>query len=262
MASVKQLFDEGKLTAATEALVEEVKSHPTDAARRTFLFELLAFAGQYERAAKQLEVIVHQNVQSEWATQVYTNILHAEGLRTRLFTQGLKPEFLLDPPPYVSLHLQAINAARENQLDQAQALVDEAEEARPAVGGTINDQPFVDFLDCDDFVRPVLELILIRDYIWLPIEQVRELEVSKPERPRDLLWAPVRVVLADGSQRRAYMPTRYYHSTLQADDKFKLGRATDWVTRGGPVAGLGQRQFLAGDDAFAVLELPPVTFGA
>jgi len=39
------------------ALLAELRDNPTDARRRTFLFELLCFAGEYERADKQLEVL-------------------------------------------------------------------------------------------------------------------------------------------------------------------------------------------------------------
>ena len=112
-------------------------------------------------------------------------------------------------------------------------------------------------------LAPFLELMLIRDYIWLPIEQVTELEISRPERPRDLLWTPVRVGLVDGTQRRAYMPARYVDSHQVDDELVKLGRATDWIgTEGGPVTGVGMRQFLAGDEACAMLELEDVAFDA
>jgi len=260
MADVKQLFDAGNLTGAIEALTQEVKANPADPARRTFLFELLSFAGHYDRAVKQLDVISHQDTQSEWATQVYQNIVQAEGLRARLYADGLKPEFLLDPPAYVHLHLEAINRLRENKPAEAQALLAQSEETRPTISGSAGDQKFDEFRDCDDVLAPFLELILLREYVWLPIEQVRELEIAKPERPRDLLWAPVRVVLSDGSQRRGYMPTRYPHSTAQADDQIRLGRVTDWLAaEEGPVQGLGQRQFLAGEEAWAMLELPLIT---
>jgi len=258
---IKQLFDSGNLAGAIEALTAELKSHPADAARRTFLFELLSFAGQWDRAAKQLDIVAHQNVEAELAAQVYVNLLHAERLRERTFTQGLKPEFLLDPPAYVHLHLEALNRLRENNPDQAAKLLEQSYDARPTLRGRAGDVPFEEFCDCDDLLAPMLELMLIRDYIWLPLEQVQELEISRPERPRDLLWAPVRVSLTDGTQRRAYMPTRYFGTSEHADDLVKLGRMTDWrVIEGGPVQGVGQRQFLAGEEAFAALELPSVTF--
>jgi len=258
---VKELFDSGNLSGAIGALTEEVKAHPADPARRTFLFELLSFAGKFDRAAKQLDVISHQNIESEMAAQVYVNLLHAEELRERVFSGKLRPEFLLDPPPYVELHLQAVQRLNENRPAEAQVLLDQSEDARPTTAGQLDEQAFEEFRDCDDVLAPILELMLIRDYIWLPLDQVSDLEISRPERPRDLLWTPVRVGLIDGTQRRAYMPARYHGSYDHADDLVKLGRATDWTgSEGGPVMGVGQRQFLVGEDAVAMLDLPSVIF--
>ena len=79
--NAKQEFDSGNLSGAVEAAVAEVKQNPADNARRTFLFELLCFAGDLDRAQRQLETIGHLDAQSEWAVQVYTNILHAEQSR-------------------------------------------------------------------------------------------------------------------------------------------------------------------------------------
>ncbi len=136
--NVKELFDAGDLAGAIDALTAEVKAHPLDAARRTFLFELLAFAGQYERAVKQLEVVANQDVESDWATQVYLNIVHAEEQRERLFNDGLRPEFLLDEPPYVHWHLEAINCLRDNRPTEAQQLIERSEESRETPHGTVD----------------------------------------------------------------------------------------------------------------------------
>src|ERR1051326_2424981 len=118
----KQFFDEGNLAGAIAAVTEEVKAKAVDTKRRTFLFELLCFAGDLERAGRQLDVIAQQDAMAEPAVQVYRNVLHAEGQRRRLFSDGLKPEFLLDPPDYVRLHLEAVNRLRENNGADAKAL--------------------------------------------------------------------------------------------------------------------------------------------
>jgi len=257
----KELFDAGNLPAAIEALTAEVKAAPNDAPRRTFLFELLCFAGDLERAGRQLDVVGHLDSMAEPAAQVYRNILHAEQLRRRLYADGLKPEFLLDPPDYVRLHLDAVNRLRENQPVAATALLDQSEASRPAVHGTIDGQVFDEFRDCDDLLAPFLELIILRDYIWLPFEQIREIEIAAPERPRDLLWAATRVVLSNGAQHRGYLPVLYCGSHRHADNQVKLGRMTDWnASDGGPMLGQGQRLFLAGDADRPVLEVRRVEF--
>ena len=51
----QQLYQAGKLDEAIETLGAEVRDNPTDTQRRAFLFELLRFAGKYDRAEKQRE---------------------------------------------------------------------------------------------------------------------------------------------------------------------------------------------------------------
>ena len=48
-----ELFQQGKLRQAIEALGGEVRNAPLDAKRRTFLFELLCFSGEYDRAGSK-----------------------------------------------------------------------------------------------------------------------------------------------------------------------------------------------------------------
>ena len=204
-----ELFREGKLGEAIEAVTAEVKANPSSAERRTLMFELLCFAGDLDRAAKQLDVVSKQNADSEWAAQVYQNILAAERRRRQLFSDGVKPEFLLEPPDYVRLHLDAINGMRAGQQMEATQLLNRSADQRPVMAGEIDGQAVDEFRDCDDLFAPILELIILRDYIWLPLEQIRELEMSPPERPRDLNWAPVKLVLSDGSSRRGYLPALY-----------------------------------------------------
>src|SRR5438067_2530028 len=52
-----ELFRSGKLNDAVQALGAELRSNPLDAKRRTFLFELLCFSGDYDRAEKHLAVL-------------------------------------------------------------------------------------------------------------------------------------------------------------------------------------------------------------
>ena len=52
-----ELFRAGRLNEAVQALGAELRNDPTDVKRRTFLFELLCFSGEYDRAGKQLDVL-------------------------------------------------------------------------------------------------------------------------------------------------------------------------------------------------------------
>ena len=57
MPTARELYAAGRLDSAIETLGAELRNAPADATRRTFLFELLSFAGQYDRAEKQLDVL-------------------------------------------------------------------------------------------------------------------------------------------------------------------------------------------------------------
>src|ERR671917_695311 len=116
VADANDLYRAGKLDEAIQALGTSLRDNPTDMQKRTFLFELLCFAGEYDRAERQLDVVGHQSAKSEIGVLVYRNNLKAERDRRRLFSDGLQPHFLIEPPSYVDLHLSAINRLREGNL--------------------------------------------------------------------------------------------------------------------------------------------------
>src|SRR3954452_15434840 len=100
----KELLEAGRLTAAIESLNGELKARPNDLPGRTVLFDLLCYAGDLARAERQLDVIGHQSGGAEAAIGVrfHQNLLAAEKARTRLFSEGVRPRFLLQPPLAVS----------------------------------------------------------------------------------------------------------------------------------------------------------------
>jgi hypothetical protein len=71
MPTAREHYVAGRLDAAIEQLGVELRGDPADAQRRTFLFELLAFAGQYDRAEKQLDVLASRRQQAEAGTLLY-----------------------------------------------------------------------------------------------------------------------------------------------------------------------------------------------
>ena len=108
MPTAKELLDAGKLAGAIEAATAEVKANPTDVPRRTILFELLCFAGEWDRAEKQIDVIGQQSMQSAMAVQVYRANIQAERSRERLFDAGVAPHFLTEPAYRIPLFPRVI----------------------------------------------------------------------------------------------------------------------------------------------------------
>jgi type VI secretion system protein ImpE len=87
----RELYQAGKLNEAIQSLQAELRDSPTDVARRTFLFELLCFAGEYERAEKHLDVLSGASVDSATGSLLYRAALAAERSRNSLFEKGDYP---------------------------------------------------------------------------------------------------------------------------------------------------------------------------
>jgi len=262
MMDAHEFLQAGQLSAAIAEVTEEVKAKPANFHGRTFLFELLCFSGDLDRAARQLDVIAQENADSEIAVQRYRNVLQGERARRRLFSEGLHPQLLPETPPYAQLHFDALNRIREGQQSEARSLLEKAEASRPALPGRLNgNRPFEDFKDCDDLVGPFLEAIIQAEYNWIPWEAVRSISIEPPKHVRDLIWIPARVELRRGVVGEAFLPVLYANSYLHHDERVKLGRATEWRSDIDEVAlGLGQRLLAVGDDDFPMLEVREIGF--
>src|SRR5262249_39616534 len=151
-------------------------------------------------AEKQIDAIGGQSPEAAIGVAAYRDCIVAERKRARLFTDGLSPHFLSPPPAYVSAHLNAVLKLREGDAAETRRLLDEAEEQRPALAARVNGAEAGDFRDYDDFVAPVLEVFHKENYVWMPLEQVRRVELVPPRKLRDLVWAIVKIEAFDGTE--------------------------------------------------------------
>ena len=253
--TAKELFDAGDLPAAIAKVGDELKNDPGDLKRRTFLFEMLCFTGDLDRANKQLDVMGRGGAESEIAVQRYRGALQGEKLRRLCYSEGLRPGLPKEIPPYVEMHLNALTSLRENRHDEARALLEQAAELRPDVNCSINGEFFDDIRDADDVLAPFLEVFTLNNYSWVPWEIVSSVTIPPPKQLRDLIWAPAQVELTIGSLGEVLLPALYAQSYLHQDSQVKLGRATDWRS---DVEGLalasGQRLLATGDRDWPLLE--------
>lgn len=227
MQTARELFQAGRLEDAIESLGVALRSNPTDAQRRVFLFELLCLTGNHERAEKQLDVLARNGPQAEMGTLLYRSALQADRLRQHMFATG-------DFPAPVA--------------------------APPRLTGTVNGRPFQSLEDADPRIGPRLEVYAAGRYLWLPLEHVSSMRVSAPERVRDLIWA--QATIRTGPSFRGVelgdvlLPVLTPDAARHADADVRLGRATHWeLLPDGRQRPVGQKLLLVDDEDLSILEL-------
>src|SRR5260370_129079 len=231
----EELFQAGKLDEAVQALGAELRDNPADARRRTFLFELLCFAGDYQRAEKHLDVLASDGRAAEMGTMLYRAALHAERIRQAIFEQKDYPA--TEPAPEA-----------------------------PAAG-SLHGAPFTFFSDADPRLAARLEVFAAGDYLWIPFEHISSIELEAPKRLRDLLWSPALVRTGPAFKGKelgeVLLPVISPLSWKHANGQVRLGRATEWEDDGaGNVLPLGQKMFAVDDDDIPILEIRKLEFAA
>jgi type VI secretion system protein ImpE len=250
-----ELYKAGKIQEAIEAQIAEVKAKPADHNRRLFLFELLAFAGDLERAKKHIEVMEFPEMELMAAVTSYRRLLDSEEARRNLYKNGIAPMFFAEVPDHVHVRLEALSRLRENKQAEAAELLAKAHQLTPHLKGKLNDKPLDSFRDYDDLLSGVLEVMQGGNYYWVPLDQVEMISLAVPKTPRDLLWRSGRLEMP-GSAGNIFVPVLYPMSHEHPDNNVKLGRTTEWKgPEEGPVLGLGLRVFRAGDDDVNILDI-------
>lgn len=261
MNEAKEKLDAGDLEGAVQSALETVRSSPTDVSARTFLFELSCFSGDWERAAKQLEVIGQQDVNAMIGALMYKQNFSAEKDRISTFEKGMVPECLMPPPRYVEDLVVSATHIREGRKDEARALLDKVEEERPAFPCRINGKEVSDFRDFNDLTMCVFECIIKESYTWIPFEQVEKVDLFEPKSLRDLYWVQAEVEMINGTKGEMFLPSLYVNSHKSTDDQIRLGRLTDWVDLGSDVfAGEGTRVFWMDGEHMAMPDIREIDF--
>ena len=261
MNEAKLQLDKGNLGAAVDAAVNLVKTNPTNAAGRIFLFELSCFSGDWDRAERQLDVIGHQDPNAMIGAKIYEGNFKAERDRMKYFSDGLSPEFMTGKPPYVDMLMSANNRLREGNDAEARQILDDVEENRPAFGVSVNGEGFSDFRDYNDLTMCLFEVLFRGSYLWIPYEYIVKIEFAKPKTLRDLYWVQGKVELTNGTNGEMFFPALYTNSWKSTNDQVRLGRMTDWQNAGSDLyVGEGMRLFWLDGKDKSILDIETIEF--
>ena len=255
-----ELIRAGRLAEARQQAAAEVKAVPADVGKRTLLFQVLAFCGEWDKAEAHLDVIASQDVKAELGAQLYRGLLAAEREREAVSLERL-PAILPKAPPYLDTYLAGRRKLEAGQAEAAGTLLGQAASHRPHVSGSVNGMPFKDLRDTDAFLEFFLEAMVHGHYVWIPFESLRELSIPAPKTLLDLLWTGARITTAEGLVMNCQLPVLYPGSHRHEDDRVKLGRMTDWVPLGGVYSrGMGQHVFRIDEEEKALLEIRELAF--
>lgn len=240
------LYREGKLAEAIEAQMEWLRSNPSDIGARLFLFELLAFDGQWDRAQRQALALQTNDAESDAAVGLYQKCLLSEGKRALVY-QGLEQPRVLDPlTDSLKIRMEAFLADPEMQAQLIRQAL-ELEFNRENLNMVLNGEHIKSLYDGDDVLGPILEVFAQGEYFWIDIQSVQLLETETPKYPRDLIWLPARLETATESGN-VFLPMIYYGSSADEDVSFRLGRSTDWLEIGSSFnRGIGLKEWYVDD---------------
>jgi type VI secretion system protein ImpE len=230
--NAKQLFDSGQVTEAVKALGAYLRDHPNDVTQRIFLFELLCFAGDYDRAEKHLHLLAKGGNQAEIGAVLYFSALHAERTRQEMF--------------------------RTQDFPKSSAPTD-------GFVGTLNGKPFTSIRDADPDIGGRLEIYAAGSYMWLPFRHISSLQIEPPKRLRDMLWTPAWVTTGQSFQGaelgEVIIPVIYPFSWKHPEESVWLGRSTAWGEDDqGTQYPSGQKMFLVDGQEVSLLEIRSLEF--
>ncbi len=226
----QELFRAGKLSEAISALNEALRNEPSNQKQRTFLFELLCFSGDYDRAEKQLNILEQEGSKDSFlGTLLYKAALNAEKTRQEMFEKRTYPQQALDG-------------------------------AAVGVQGKLNGKEFQSLSDTDPRIGEKLEVFAAGDYMWISYQDIASVRLEPPKRLRDLLWAPAKLVTGPTFRSRdlgeILLPVLSPGSWQHPDDEVKLGRLSDWCEdETGEVAPFGQKSLLVDGEEIPFLEI-------
>jgi type VI secretion system protein ImpE len=225
----RELLAASRLTDAIESLGIELRDNPTDAQRRSLLFELLAFAGELTRAEKQLDVLAQRGPDAGMGALLYRSAIHAERTRAEMFRTGTTP----------------------------------AAGTGPAISGVLNGKPFTSIRDADPRIGDRLEVFAAGQYMWIPFEHIASIHMEAPKRLRDTMWAVAKVQTGPKFKGvelgEVILPALTPQAAESEDDAVRLGRMTEWVLIDGAEVPIGQKLLLIDGNEVPILEVRELT---
>lgn len=261
MATADQLLRDGDLDGARKALVEIVRSRPSDIEARLFLFQLMAVVGEWDKARTQLTTLAQLSPEAQMLSVAYGQALEAEQLRTAVFAGEATAPVLTREADWAKDIAEAIRFAALGDEDAADQARERAFEAAPDTPGMLDGVAFDWIADADSRFGPTFEAIVGGQWGLVPFSVIEKITSEGPRDLRDVVWYPAQIGWKSGQSVAALLPARYPGSEFSTDSAEKLGRATGWYSSAAGEVGRGQHLLsLSGGEELDLLSLRQLTF--
>lgn len=222
----EQLYEAGRLDDAITELNGRLRESPLDSRSRTFLFELLCFSGDFDRAEKHLDFLAGQSPDAKMGGFFLRTAIHASRERVEMFESRAFPQ-LGEPPA--------------------------------APSGSLNGEAFTAITDFDERIGARLEVFAAGQYMWIPLKHVAHLVIEAPQKLRDRLWCPARIQtgpeLEDLDLGEILIPAVTPLAFRHEDPLVRLGHTTVAQSDGGEEWPEGSKLLLVDDEPVHLLDV-------
>jgi len=260
MRDADHLLKSGDLDGARRALVEVVRSSPGDASARMFLFQLLALAGEWDKARIQLDALAKISPEAQMLSVVYGQAIAAERERADVFAgRMLATQHVASG--WVQGVIEALQHFGQGRIADGEAARDAAFDVAPDTAGTLDGVAFDWISDTDGRFGPCFEAIIGGRYGLQAFDGIERIVSEGPQDLRDLIWYPVQITFRTGQSVAALLPARYPGTELIGDPDERLGRSTTWQDDASGSVGVGQHLWsLSNGDEHGLLSLRALVF--
>ena len=260
MSNADTLLSSGDIDGARAHLIDEVRASPANWQARSFLFQILALRGEWERAEKQLDTLAKLDPEAQMLAVAYRQCISAERDREAFF-DGETPFSSRFELPWLKKLGDAICVFGSDPGAAAQLRGEAFEEAR-TTPGEVDGTSFDWIADADQRFGPTLETIIAGQYSLMPMEALETLTIHPPADLRDTIWGQAEFGLRDGARVAGFVCVRYPGSHLSSQTDVVRGVATDWREEGGIETGLGHRLMVLSDGSeHPLMSLRSLKFG-
>jgi type VI secretion system protein ImpE len=260
-SAAEQSLRDGDPFNALKLLQAQVRGSSADPKLRVFLFQLLSVLGQWERAHNQLDVAATLDPAALAMAQTYRDALHCEGLRAQVFEGRKSPMVFGEPEQWLAFLIESLLLTGRGQTKEAAQMRARAFDEAPASSGTLNGTPFAWIADADMRLGPVLEAVINGRYYWVPFNRLSKIAIEEPTDLRDVVWTPAHLLLENGGEAYALVPTRYAGTEKLEEAELVLARKTTWQERAPEFfCGTGQRVLSTDGGEVSLMDVRDITF--